>query len=204
MALITNTGLTLLATALQTPGAIAAITYVDVVPACGTLASALTSGTPYTALTIDTGLPVSLSTGQGITITDGTNSFTATVASPGASSSATTIPVNSVTPANNYAAHTTAIGLTPAVADTGLYNGSAAGIRVAANVGVAGANPGESLNNGYFDATQPTAIYISVGYFGGSTATSTPGSGVLVAEDVQYWNHTLNNDSVSFQLDSVL
>ena len=204
MALITNAGLNLLATAVQTPGVQAAITYVDIVPAVGTLASALTASTPYTSLALDVALPVALAANQNLTVTDGTNTFAVQVTGAGAAMGATTIPINSATPANNFAAHTTGVALTPAAGDTALYNGTAAGIRVAAPVGSAGANPGESLNNGYFDGTQATAIYLSVGYFGGSTATATAGTGTLIAEDTQYWNHTLNADSASFQLDSTI
>ena len=204
MAVITNAGLTLLATALQTAGAQAAITYVDVVPPVGTLSAALNAGTIYTALTLDVALPVSLAAGQPLTITDGTNVQAAVVGTGGAAMGANTIPIINITPISNFAAHTTGVALTPQAGDVGLYNGTAAGIRVAANAGVAGANAGESLNNGYFDGTQATAIYLSVGYFGGSTATSTPGTGTLIAEDVQFWNHALNADSASFQLDSTL
>ena len=204
MALITNAGLNLLATALQTPGAVSAITYVDIVPACGTLATALTSGTPYTSLALNVGLPVALAANQQITVTDGVNTFAVQVTAAGAAQNATSIPINSATPTSNFAANTTGVCLTPAAGDIALYNGSAAGIRVSAPVGSAGANPGESLNNGYFDGTQATTVYLSVGYFGGSTATSTPGTGTLIAEDIQYWNHTVNVDSASFQLDSTL
>lgn len=204
MALITNAGLNLLATAVQTPGVNAAITFVDIAPAVGTLASALTSGTPYTSLPLNAGLPVALAANQALTVTDGVNTFAVQVTGAGAAQGATTIPINSATPSNNFAANTTGVALTPAAGDIALYNGSAAGIRVSANAGSAGANPGESLNNGYFDGTQATAVYLSVGYFGGPTATSTAGTGTLIGEDVQYWNHTLNADSASFQLDSTL
>ena len=204
MAVITNAGLTLLATALQTSGAAAAITFVDIVPGCGTLATALNSGTPYTSLGLNAGLPVALSANANLTVTDGVNTLAVQVTAAGAAQNATSIPIVSVTPANNFAANTTSVALTPAATDIALYNGTAAGIRVSANQGVAGANPGESLNNGYFDGTQATAIYMSVGYFGGSTATATAGTGTLIAEDIQYWNHTLNADSASFQLDSTL
>ena len=202
MAVITNTGLTLAATALQTPGANVAITYVDIVPGCGTLASAITSGVAVTSLPLDATLPAGLSSGQSLTVTDGTNAETVTT-SGAVSAGATAIPISSWTPAHSYAAHTTGVAPTPAASDSALYNGTAA-VRIAANAGVAGANPGESLNNGYFDGTQPTGVYLLVGYFGGSTASSTAGSGTLIAEDIQYWSHTLNSDSASFQLDSTI
>ena len=203
MAIITNTGLTLAATALQTPGANVAITYVDIATGCGTLAAAITSGVAVTSLALDAALPATLASGQSLTVTDGTNSETVTVAAAGATAGATSIPITSWTPAHSYVAHTTGVAPTPAASDSALYNGSAA-VRVAANAGVAGANPGESLNSGYFDGTQPTGTYLLVGYFGGSTATATAGTGTLIAEDVQYWSHTLNSDSASFQLDSTI
>ncbi len=59
MATITNAGLNLMASALQSAGAVAAgIVWVDVVPGCGTLASALNNGTPYTSIALNAGLPV--------------------------------------------------------------------------------------------------------------------------------------------------
>lgn len=201
MATITNAGLTLLAGALQVNQAQAAITYVGLGTGCGTLAFAVTSGSPLTTLQLDAGLPASLIAGQSLTVTDGTNSETVTVATGGALANATAIPINSWNPAHNYAAHTTAVAPQPAATDTALYNEI---IRVAAQTGVPGANPGESLNSGYFDGSQASGVYMLVGYFGGSTATATAGTGILVAEDIQYWNHTLNSDSASFQLDSTL
>ena len=203
MATITNIGQTLLATALQTPGAQAAIVFVDIAPGCGTLASGITASNPTTSLPLNAGLPAALGAGQALTITDGVNTDTCTVASGGAAQGATSIPVNSFTPAHTYAANTTAVAPTPTAFDLALYNG-AAGIRVAANAGIPGANPGESLNNGYFDGTQPSNTYMTVGYWGGPTATSTPGTGTLIAEDVQYWAHTLNQDSASFLFDNTL
>lgn len=204
-AIFTNTGLTLLATALQTAGANSAIAYIDVTLGCGTLASAISAGAPLTALALDAGLPASLAAGQALTVTDGTHSESVTVAAGGGaiSAGATSIPIASWTPSNSYAAHTTGVAPTPQASDLALYNGAAA-TRVATTAGVAGSTPGESLNSGYFDGTQATGLYLLVGYFGGSTATSSVGSGTLIAEDIQYWSHTLNADSVSFQLDSVL
>lgn len=203
MAVITNAGLNLLATAVQTSGVNAAITFVDIAAGAGTLSSGLTSGTPTTSLPLDVGLPVALSAGQALTITDGTNTDTCVVAAGGALLGATSIPVNSFSPGHTYAAHTTGIAPTPLVGDIAIYNASNA-VRIAANAGVAGANPGESLNSGYFDGTNATALYMTVGYFGGPAATSTPGTGVLVAEDIQYWNHVVNIESASFQLDSTI
>lgn len=205
MAVITNAGLNLMAAALQNAGAPSpAIIYVDVVPAAGILASPITSGVAITSIPITMGLPGNVGAGQSITITDGVNSETATVTAGGVAAGATSIPINSWTPAHSYASVTTAIALTPFATDSSIYNGAAAGVRVAANTGSAGANPGESLNSAYFDGTQATGIYMAVGFWGGSTATATPGSGTLIAVDLQYWNHVLNTDSASYQLDSTI
>ena len=201
MAVITNTGQTLLATALQTPGAQAAISFVGIGTGCGTLSSAVTAGSPLTSLPLDAGLPAALTNGQQLTVTDGVHSETVTVSAPGASQNATAIPINSWNPANNYAAHTTGVALQQSASDLALYNEV---VRVAANAGVPGANAGESLNSGYFDGTQASGVYLIVGYFGGPTATASPNTGTLVAEDVQYWNHMLNQDSASFLLDSTV
>lgn len=200
MAVWTNAGLTLIATAVQTPGAQVAMTFVALGTGAGTLASAITSGVAIASLPLDAATPAILASGQSLTVTDGVNSETVTT-SGSVASGATSIPINSWTPAHSYAAHTTGVCPTPGATDTALYNETQ---RVAAIPGTSGATPGESLNAGYFDGTQPTAVYMQVGYFGGSTATSTLGSGTLMVEDLQYWNHTLNNDSNQYQADTTI
>ena len=199
-AIFTNAGQTLLATALQTPGAQTAITYVDISPGCGALASGVTQGVAATALPLAAALPATLASGQSLTVTDGVNSETVTT-SGSVSAGATSIPITSWTPAHSYAANVTGIAPTPTASDVALYNAT---VRVAASAGSAGSNPGESLSSAYFDGTQATSVYMAVGYYGGSTATTTLGTGTLIAEDIQYWSHTLNNDSASFQLDSTV
>lgn len=197
----TNAGLTLLADAWQTNGAQTAITYVAIGLGCGALASQLNSGTAYTALPLASGLTAALSVGQSLTLIDaGGDTATLTVASPGAAMSATSIPINSFTPSVNFAAGS-GVTTTPAATDLGLFNET---YRIAALAGVAGANPGESLNSAYFDPSTPAATYVEVGYFGGSTATSGTGTGTLIARDVQFWAHTAGADSASFQVDTKL
>lgn len=199
MAQFTNAGLMLLATALQTPGANVAIAYVAIGAGCGALASGLTNGNSYSSLSLAAGLPVALAGGATLTITDGVNSQSVTVTSAGATIGATSIPVTLFVASYTFAATTTGVAPTPAATDLALYNEI---VRAQATPGVAGANPGESLNNGYFDGTQPTNVYMQVGYFGGSAATGAIGSGTLIAEDLQFWAHVQNNDSASFQLDN--
>ena len=200
MGVWTNGGLTLTATALQTTSGNAAITYVGIGAGAGTLATAITAGVPLTSLALDAGIPAALASGQTLTVTDGTNSETVTT-SGAVSPGATSIPINSWTPVNSYVAHTTGVAPTPLVTDTALYNEQT---RLAANLGSAGANPGESLNTGYFDGTQASAFYMQVGFFGGATATASVNTGTLIFEDIQVWSHTLNADSAMFQADSQL
>jgi hypothetical protein len=203
MAVITNNGLNLWATAIQTPGANVAVTYVEISTGLGTLAVALTSGTAYTSITLAAGIPNSIANGQSLTLIDSTGDMqvvTATGNSPGD----TAIGVTSFTANANYAVGS-GLTTTPAATDSQLYAESTA-IRIAATPGVSGAAAGESLSTGYFDPTTATGVYLEVGYWGGSTATTTPGTGTLIVRDVisPFWNHTLNADSNSFQMDSVL
>lgn len=201
MAVWTNAGLTLVATALQTNGASVAPTYVGIGTGCGQLASALTSGVAYTALPLTAGIPAGLSSGQSLTITDGLHSQTVTT-SANVSAGATSIPVTSFTASYTFSASTpTGVTPTPSATDLTLYNEIA---RVAANAGSAGASPGESLTPGYFDGTQATNLYLQVGYFGGSTASSALNSGTLIWEDTQYWNHTLEKESNYYTADSTI
>ena len=201
MGVWTNAGRNLVATALQSSSNVCAVTYVAISTGCGTLASPLTIGNSYSSLTLDAGLPVTLAAGQSLTITDGTNSQVVTVGTTGATATSTTISVTTFTTTASFAAHTSGVCPTPAASDTALYH---EGARVAATIGTAGAGVGESLNSGYFDGTQATGIYLLVGYFGGSTATSSTGTGTLLMADVQFWNHTLNADSNTYQADSTL
>lgn len=196
----TSAGLNLVASAVQSVGAQCAITYVALSLGCGTLASALTSGLAYTSLPLDATLPVGLATGVSLTLTDGVNTQTVTT-SANVSAGAPAIPVTSFTASHSFAAHTTGVAPTPLSSALSLYNESQ---RVAANVGTAGASAGESLTSGYFDGTQPTGLYLLVGYFGGSTATSALGTGTLMQLDVQYWSHTLETDSNMYQSDSTV
>ena len=201
MANWTNGGLNLVASAVQTPGAQVAVTYVAIGTGAGTMAAAITSGVAITSLTLDANVPASLASGQQLTVTDGVNSETVTTSASVTGGATNVIPIASWTPAHSYAAHTTGVTPVQVAADLTLYNETQ---RVAANAGVAGASAGESLNAGYFDGTQPTAVYLQVGYFGGSTATTTLGSGTLMMEDTQYWSHTLNADSNQYQVDNTI
>lgn len=196
----TNVGLNLVASAVQSVGANCAITYVAISPGCGTLASGLSAGTGYTALALDATLPANLGDGRSLTITDGTNSQTVITNGP-AFAGASSIAVLPFTALFTFAAHSTGVAPIPLASDIALYNET---IRLAANPGSAGALPGESFSTGYFDGTQATAVYLLVGYFGGSTASSTLGTGVLMGADTQYWNHVINTDSNMYQADSTI
>lgn len=197
--MFTNVGLTLLATALQTPGANAGISYVSLGVGCGVLSSALTNGSMYTSLSLTSPLTRPLANGQSLTIM---NSLSATqiVTSLGALLGASSIPVSSFTASTTFAVGSGVV-TTPATTDVGLFQEL---VRSAAFGGTAGGSPGESLNGAYFDPTTSTNLYLEVGYFGSSTATSILGTGILIARDVQFWNHTVGADSALFNLDSIL
>jgi len=199
MATWTNGGISLAATAMQTSSVDVAITYADIVVGAGTLSTGLTSGVSYSSLSLNVGVPAIIASGQSLLISNGAASQVVTT-SLSIPIGSTTIAVNLFTASANFAANTTAVSPIPQTTDTALYNGTNA-VRVAANVGTAGSNPGESLTSAYFDGTQPTNVYMLVGYFGGSTATSTPGTGTLMIADNQYWNHTNNVDSNMYQAD---
>jgi hypothetical protein len=196
MAVWTNAGISQAAVA----GVQNGVTYIAVGTGCSTLASALVSGTPYSSLTLNAGIPAPLATGTVLTITDGVNTDSATVASPGQNIGDTVITLSGYTAANNFAINVTSVTPTPLATDLALYNEIA---RVPANPGVAGATAGESLTSGYLDGTQPTNVYVQVGYFGG-VASATLNSGTLMIEDIQYWSHTLDADSATFQADTII
>jgi hypothetical protein len=188
----TNNGLTAIAALVQ-----AAITYVGISPGCGTVSSAIASGTPITSLPLDAVLPATLAGGQSLTVTDGTNSETVTVVGGGVLVGAVAISITSWTPAHSYVAHTTGVCPTPSASDTSLYNETAREPMAATS---AGSSPGELLLSAYFDGTQATALYLLVGFFGGA-ATGTPGTGTLMADDIQLWSHVVNADTFMYQGD---
>jgi hypothetical protein len=198
MAVFTDGGLNLLATALQTTAGNAAMTYVAVGLGAGTLASTLTSGSPYTSLPLVLPLAVGVANGQLLTIID-TTGDTQIVTATGNSIGATALGVLSFVASATFVAGSGIVN-TPDPSDNALQNET---WRVPSAPGAAGAGTGESLNTGYVDPSAPTAQYLEVGFYGG-TATGSLGSGTLIARDVQFWTHVTNMDSASFQLDSTI
>lgn len=198
-ATITNNGLSLLAAALINGSANATITFVAIGTGTGLLSAGVTSGVPTTALSVNA-LAAGIAAGQALTIIYQTFTDTVTVTSAGALAGATSIPINSWTPAFAFPAGSGLVN-TPAVTDGQLQAEAA---RVEISAGTVGANPGETLISGYFDPTTPSGAYIEVGYFGGPAASLTANSGTLVARDIMWWQHTLNVDSFTNQLDSTV
>ena len=200
MATYTSAGATLLATAWQSNGAKVAPIYAALGTGCGTLASALSSGTPYTALSLAAGLPAALSVGQSLTLIDaGGDTQVVSVAAPGAALGATSIPVASFTPSATFAIGS-GVAPTPSATDIMLFNELT---RVAAPAATAGASAGESLARVYFDPSAPSATYAELAYYAG-TATSALGSGTLLARTVIFWTHAQNADSMTYTLDTTL
>lgn len=198
-ATITQAGLTLLASALINSGVDASISYVAIGTGAATLSSGLSSGVPIISLPVNA-LPAAIAAGQSLTIIYSTYTDTVTVTNAGAAVGATSIPINSWTPAFSYPSGSGLVN-TPAVTDTALQ---AEVTRAEVSAGTVGANPGETLVSGYFDPTTATGTYLEVGYYGGVNASLTPGSGILVARDLMWWQHTVNVDSYTNQLDSTV
>lgn len=201
MAVITNGGLNLIASALQTSGANVAVTYVSVGLGAGTLSAALTSSTAYTSLSLQAPLVYSISPGQSLTLIDALGDTQAVTTTGTNSAGSSTINVVSFVASANFAIGSGVVN-TPAATDTQLQN--EASPRVAATPGSAGALAGESLNSAFFNPAIPANTYLEVGYWGGSTATSSLGTGTLMARGIQFWAHTLGADSATYQLDTII
>ena len=200
MAIWTTVGIDLVATALQSAGVDAAIHYVALSTGCGTLGGSLTVGTVYTSLPLAATLPANLAGGLSLVLTDGTNSQTV-VTNGAASAGASSIAVVAFAAAASFASGVTGVAPIPQSTDIALYNES---VRVAILASGAGAAAGESLISGYCDGTQPSGVYMLVGYFGGASATASIGTGTLLIADNQYWNHTVNTDSNMYQADATV
>lgn len=200
MAIWTTVGIDLVATALQSAGVDAAIHYVALSTGCGTLGGSLTVGTVYTSLPLAATLPANLAGGLSLVLTDGTNSQTV-VTNGAASAGASSIAVVAFAAVASFASGVTGVAPIPQSTDIALYNES---VRVAILASGAGAAAGESLISGYCDGTQPSGVYMLVGYFGGASATASIGTGTLLIADNQYWNHTVNTDSNMYQADATV
>ena len=199
-AIWTTNGLNLIATAVQTTGVDAAIKYVALSTGCGALGAQLTVGTNYTSLQLVGSVPANLAGGQALLLSDGTNTQTV-VTNGAASAGASSIAVVAFTASATFVANVTGIAPIPRSSDISLYNESVREIILANG---AGASAGETLASGYCDGTQPSAVYMLVGYFGGASATGTVGTGTLMIADTQYWNHTINSDSNMYQADATI
>lgn len=195
----TSAGATFVAAALQSNGALVAPTHAAFGLGCGTLASALSSGTPYTALSLATGLPAALAVGQSLTLLDASgDTQVVTVAAPAPSAGATSIPVLSFTPTATFAVGS-GVMPTPSVTDTALFDET---WREVVDT-TAGGSPGVTTTSAYMDPSAPTATYLEIGFYGG-TATSALGSGTLMARGTLYIAHTFNVDSATYTMTSTL
>ena len=197
-AVIPNAALTLLASALINSSANASVSYVALGTGAGALSSGLTSGVAVTALAVNA-LSAGIASGQSLTLIYQT--YTATVTTSAAvAAAATSIPITSFTPSYSFPSGSGLVN-TPNANDTQLQ---AESTRVEISAGTTGAASGETLISGYFDPTVATGVYVEVGFFGGPNASLTANSGTLVARDVIWWDHTVNVDSFTAQLDSTV
>ena len=163
MAVFTNGGLSLLATALQANGTSSAISYVSVGLGAGTLATALVNGSPYTSLSLQVALAVNIGAGQSLTLFDGVGD-TQVITASGAGNiiGATSITVTCFNANANYAIGSGVVN-TPAATDIQLQNEV---VRLPAIPGFPGANPGESLNGSYFMPAIATSVLSGGGLLG--------------------------------------
>jgi hypothetical protein len=162
------------------------------------LGSGVASGTPITSLTVSpTPSTMTLYAGTVLVIIYQTYYDFVTLSAT-AYPGATSLAITSWTPGFSFPGGS-GLASMPALTDTGLQQEL---YRFPVAAGVAGASPGETLISGYGDPNGvPSGAYFEVGYFGGPTATSSPGSGVLIARGVVWWAHTSGQDAGMYQLD---
>lgn len=199
---ITNAGLNQLAGALLgVAGAAAAaqITYVALGTGAGLLATALTNGTNYTMLALQSGCATAIANGTSLTIVNGTNIQTVTLSSA-ANAGDTTLNVTSFMANFSYPVNSGVL-TTPAATDTALQNEI---FRKAVSGAVAvGGSPGEALISLYIAPTDsPGVTFLEIGWFAGA-ASGALGSGILVARAVYWYPHT-SADSANAQLDTTV
>lgn len=157
-------------------------TYIALGSGTGTLASALASGTTYTALSLNGGIPANLTAGQSLTLVNGISSQVVTLGS-NATAGATSLTVTSFTATFNFPINTTSVVTTPASTDTTLQNEQT---RASSNfVSVAGAAHGETITSVTYQPTQANGFVIAeVAWFTGTTASSSANTGTLLGRAV--------------------
>lgn len=198
--LIVSSGLNLLANGLMGTATDTQIHYVAVGTGCGVLSTGLTNGqTGITALAMASGIPHALTNGQSLTIINGTSSQVVTVnGTP--SAGATSIPVTSFTANANYAASTTSVVPTPAATDTQLHNEQ---FRKAVTQQAAGGSPGQAVTTLYLAPQDANMVLAELGWFAGSSATSSANTGAMIARTL--YNHQHGNlESINIQRQDTL
>jgi hypothetical protein len=193
---VTNAGLNMIRDAMLGRLTSPQVYYLGVGTGLTTLSAGLTSGNAYTSLSV-AALPLAVSSGQSLTLTNGTNSQVVT-ASANASVGATTIAVTSFNANYSYPATSTAIVNTPAATDTLLQNEQ---FRKYYATVLNGSAQGEGIMRCYL-APQDALIQIAeFGWFATSTATSTFNTGVLVARAVYSLSTGVKTNLQSIQVD---
>jgi hypothetical protein len=189
--LIVNSGLNLLRDGLIGAATDTQIHYVAIGTGCGVLATGLTNGqTGITALAMSAGIPFALGSGASLTLMNGASSQVITTSSS-VSAGATSIPVTSFTANANYPATTSSVTPTPATSDTTLHNET---FRKAVTVQSAG-GAGVATTTLFLSPQDAVSVIAELGWFAGVSATSTPGSGAMVARVLYNHQHT-NLESV--------
>ncbi len=198
---LTNGGLNQLAGALiGTTGAAAepAVTYGALGTGTGLLATALTNGSPYTTLSLQSGANAAIANGTSLTIVNASNTQAVTLSSA-VNAGDTTLSVTSFTANFSYPVNSGVV-TTPQATDTQLQNEV---FRKTITSGVTGANPGEVLIVLYIAPTDnPGVTFLEIGWYAGN-ASATANSGTLMARSIYWYVHT-SSDSANAQLDTTV
>ena len=199
---ITNTGLNQLAGALLgTAGAAASaqITYVAVGTGTGLLATALTNGSPYTSLSLQSGATTAIANGTSLTLMNGANTQVITLSSA-VNAGDTTLNVNSFNANFSYPINSGVV-TTPQATDVQLQNEV---LRKAVSSAIPGGSAGEGLFVLYIAPTDGATpvTFLEIGWFAGN-ASGSLNSGVLIARAIYWYPHT-GSDSASAQLDTTV
>jgi hypothetical protein len=150
------------------------------------LTAQLNNGTPYTSLAVSA-LPAAVSAGDELQLVDVNNNVaTVTVDTGGAAPGATSVPISSFTPSQNWVVDTAVIRK-PGSGDTSLDNEN---FRVQLLSFVNGGNAGQSVNTYYVAPNVGNVQIAEVAVFAGPSVTSTVGTGTMVMRAPYGHDHT--------------
>lgn len=192
---ITTVGKNMVRDALFAPVSDISINYVAFGSGLATTTSALNNGTAYTSIAC-TALAQAVTAGEQITVENATNSQVWTVSGSGAAAGATSIPVTSQNANATYAIGAL-VASTPALAQTSLDNEQFRKAVTSQN----NATNAQLITTVYVNPNEGNGFsYAEVGWFAGSSASGTAGSGIMMAR-LLYVPSTAKSNLVSIEVD---